>query len=84
MNESEEVTPEATRLRRYDSLSCDRCYRGIDSISPVVEDALGRQGTQRVRCGNRVQGQGIFRSGSTLFRASRTALTIALVSSSST
>lgn len=84
MDKREQVASDATCLRRHDSLGSDRGYRSVNSIAPFVEDPLGRQGTQRVRCRNRVQGQGIFRSGSTLLRASRTALTIALVSSSST
>ncbi len=84
MNECEEVTSDATCLGCDDALSGDRGNGSINGIAAALESPPRGLGARMVGRCYRALAQGIFKSGSSLFRASSTARITALLSSSST
>ncbi len=83
MDEGEQVPPDARRLRRHYPLGRHRGDCSIDGVAAIHQNLPAGLGRQMVWRGDRVGSQETLRSGSRRFKASRTARTTALVSSSS-
>lgn len=84
MDQREHVSADTASLGGDDSLGGDAGYCGVYRVASRVEDVSRRFGREMVRSCDRVLRQDAWRSGRTLLSASRTALTTARVSSSST
>ena len=84
MNQRKQITPYPTGLRCHYSLRCHDGDGGVDGVAPVDESMPAGLSRQVMWGGYRRWAQETLRSGRRRFKASSTARTTALASSSST
>ena len=84
VHQSEQVAAQPAGLRRHNTLRRHHGDGGVDCVAAREQDLAAGICREVVWADDCVRGQGVFRSGSILLRASSTALTTAFDSSSST